>query len=124
MLRVQAMNGEFARPANNDEIKVMQRMLDEALQDGSIGLSTGLAYPAASAAPTDEIIELAKVLKAYDGIFTTHMRNEGDDLLKSVQETINIGKDSSFKSIILQKSKSSGYFYKNITGSQFISIND
>ena len=100
MLRVQAMNGEFARPANNDEIKVMQKMLDEALQDGSIGLSTGLAYPAASAAPTDEIIELAKVLKAYDGIFTTHMRNEGDDLLKSVQETIDIGKIADVRTVI------------------------
>ena len=100
MLRVQAMNGDFARSANNNEISAMQKMLDEALKEGSIGLSTGLAYPAASAAPTDEIIELAKVLKAYDGIFTTHMRNEGDDLLKSVKETIEIGKVSGARTII------------------------
>ena len=100
MLRVQAMNGDISRSANNDEINVMQKMLHEALREGSIGLSTGLAYPAASAAPTEEIIELAKVLKAYDGIFTTHMRNEGDDLLKSVQETIDIGKIAGVRTVI------------------------
>ena len=74
MLRVQAMNGDYNRAANNEEIKIMQDLLHKVMKDGSIGLSTGLAYPAASSAPTEEIIELAKVLKEYNGIFTTHMR--------------------------------------------------
>ena len=76
MLRVEAMNGEFARPATTKEISKMVDKLKLALEDGSIGLSTGLAYPAANDAPTSEIVELAKILPEFDGIFTTHMRNE------------------------------------------------
>ena len=100
MLRVQAMNGDYNRAANNEEIKIMQDLLHKAMKDGSIGLSTGLAYPAASSAPTEEIIELAKVLKEYNGIFTTHMRNEGDNLINSVKETIKIGEFSGVRTVI------------------------
>ena len=52
MLRVQVMNGEINRSATKDEIIKMQNILENALIDGSIGLSTGLAYPAANDAPT------------------------------------------------------------------------
>ena len=68
----------------------MVETLKLAIEDGSIGLSTGLAYPAANAAPTSEIIELVKILPKFDGIFTTHMRNEAIDVIKSVKETIEI----------------------------------
>ena len=100
MLRVEAMNGEFDRPANSTEIKKMVNNLQIALEDGSIGLSTGLAYPAANAAPTSEIIELAKVLPPQNGIFTTHMRNEAIDVIKSVQETIEISSSSNVRTVI------------------------
>ena len=100
MLRVQVMNGEINRSATKDEIIKMQNILENALIDGSIGLSTGLAYPAANDAPTEEIIELAKVLKKHDGIFTTHMRNEGDNLVESVNETIKIGKLADVRTVI------------------------
>ncbi len=100
MLRVQVMNGDINRAATKDEILKMQSILEFALKDGSIGLSTGLAYPAASAAPTEEIIELAKVLKKYNGIFTTHMRNEGDNLIDSVKETISIGRLAGVRTVI------------------------
>ena len=69
MLRVEAMNGEFDRPANSSEIKKMVNNLQIALEDGSIGLSTGLAYPAANAAPTSEIIELTKGFTATKWYF-------------------------------------------------------
>jgi N-acyl-D-amino-acid deacylase len=100
MLRVEAMNGDFDRPANSKEIKSMIFALETALEDGSIGLSTGLAYPAAKASPTSEIIELAKVLPKFNGIFTTHMRNEGVDVVKSVQETIEITNDAKVRTVI------------------------
>jgi N-acyl-D-amino-acid deacylase len=100
MLRVEAMNGEFDRPANSKEIKAMIVALETALEDGSIGLSTGLAYPAANASPTSEIIELAKVLPKFNGVFTTHMRNEGVDVVKSVQETIAITNDAKVRTVI------------------------
>jgi N-acyl-D-amino-acid deacylase len=74
--------------------------LETALEDGSIGLSTGLAYPAANASPTSEIIELAKVLPKFNGVFTTHMRNEGVDVVKSVQETIEITNDAKVRTVI------------------------
>ena len=100
MLRVQVMNGEINRGATKDEIIKMQNILENSLIEGSIGLSTGLAYPAANNAPTEEIIELAKVLKKHNGIFTTHMRNEGDNLVESVNETIKIGKLADVRTVI------------------------
>ena len=100
MLRVQVMNGEINRGATKDEINKMKEILENALIEGSIGLSTGLAYPAANDAPIEEIIELAKVLKKYNGIFTTHMRNEGDNLVESVNETIKIGKLADVRTVI------------------------
>ena len=100
MLRVEAMNGEFDRPAKSEELTKMIDALYLALEDGSIGLSTGLAYPAANAAPTLEIITLAKVLPQFNGVFTTHMRNEAIDVVKSVEETIKISTDSKVRTVI------------------------
>ena len=100
MLRVEAMNGEFKREARPKEITQMVKRLTTALEDGSIGLSTGLAYPAANDAPTSEIIELAKILPEFDGIFTTHMRNEAIDVIKSVNETIKISSTAKVRTVI------------------------
>ena len=100
MLRVEAMNGEFERAASKDEINKMVDCLKTALEDGSIGLSTGLAYPAANDAPTTEIIELAKILPEFDGVFTTHMRNEAIDVIKSVNETIKISSSTKVRTVI------------------------
>tara|TARA_Y100000992_G_scaffold261609_1_gene197039 strand:- start:2414 stop:3907 length:1494 start_codon:yes stop_codon:yes gene_type:complete len=100
MLRVEAMNGEFERPASKHEINKMVDCLKTALEDGSIGLSTGLAYPAANDAPTSEIIELAKILPEFDGVFTTHMRNEAVDVIKSVNETIKISSSTKVRTVI------------------------
>ncbi len=100
MLRVEAMNGEFERPASKHEINKMVDCLKTALEDGSIGLSTGLAYPAANDAPTSEIIELAKILPEFDGVFTTHMRNEAIDVIKSVNETIKISSSTKVRTVI------------------------
>ena len=100
MLRVEAMNGEFDRPATSKEINQMVETLKLAIEDGSIGLSTGLAYPAANAAPTSEIIELVKILPKLDGIFTTHMRNEAIDVIKSVKETIEICSSTKVRTVI------------------------
>ena len=100
MLRVEAMNGEFERAASKDEINKMVDCLKTALEDGSIGLSTGLAYPAANDAPTTEIIELAKILPEFNGVFTTHMRNEAIDVIKSVNETIKISSSTKVRTVI------------------------
>ncbi|MCH9673974.1 MAG: D-aminoacylase [Gammaproteobacteria bacterium] len=89
-LRVGAMD-RLDRPAEPAEIRVMQETLDAALKSGGIGLSTGLAYPTANAAPTEEVIALAKVAAAHGGVYATHMRDEREGVVESVRETIEIG---------------------------------
>ena len=92
-LRVGAMD-RFDRAATTAEIDAMRRALESSLESGAIGLSTGLYYPPAKAAPTEEVIALAKPMRAYGGIHTTHMRDEASHLVESVNETIRIGKDA------------------------------
>jgi len=73
-LRIAVMGGE-SRAATNDEISEMGRLLDESLESGAIGFSTGLEYAPGSAATTDEVIDLCKVLSRYERIYATHVRN-------------------------------------------------
>ncbi len=80
-LRAGAMD-RFDRPASLAEISAMQRALETSLEAGAIGLSTGLYYPPAKAAPTEEVIALAKPLRAHGAIHTTHMRDEASHLVE------------------------------------------
>jgi N-acyl-D-amino-acid deacylase len=89
-MRVGAMN-QLDRAATGSEIDAMRRTLEQSLEQGAIGLSTGLYYPPAKDAPTDEIIALTKAVRAHGGIHTTHMRDEASHLIDSVNETISIG---------------------------------
>lgn len=98
-LRVGAMD-VLERPASSAEIDAMQRTLEQSLTQGAIGLSTGLAYPPAAKAPAEEIVELARVVHDHNGIYTTHMRNEEDQLLDSVDETIALGNDADVPVVI------------------------
>ena len=91
-LRVGAMNGDTARPASDKEAEQMREALAEALSQGASGFSTGLYYPPNIHAPTDEVIAVAEALRAAGGIYVTHMRNEGDDVLLSIEETLKIGR--------------------------------
>ncbi len=80
------------RPATETEVAGMRALLADALAAGAAGFSTGLAYPSGAAAPTDEIVELAKVAGAGGGLYATHMRNEADGVVQSVEEAIDIGR--------------------------------
>jgi N-acyl-D-amino-acid deacylase len=91
-LRVGAMNGDTARPASDKEAERMRGQLAEALAEGASGFSTGLYYPPNMFAPTDEVIAVAEALRAARGIYVTHMRNEADDVLLSIEETLRIGR--------------------------------
>ncbi|MSP00820.1 MAG: D-aminoacylase [Acetobacteraceae bacterium] len=91
-LRVAAMNGDTARPASDREAERMKAQLTEALAQGASGFSTGLYYPPNIHAPTDEVIAVAEALRAARGIYVTHMRNEADDVLLSIEETLKIGR--------------------------------
>lgn len=90
-LRASVMGGtleDLNRPATPTEIDAMADILTDSLDAGSIGLSTGLAYPTAIAAPMTEVVELARRLKDKDALYATHMRNEGETLLDAVDEAI------------------------------------
>jgi N-acyl-D-amino-acid deacylase len=85
-LRVRAMR-DISRAADEDEIAAMRRLLAEALDDGAIGLSTGTFYGPAKAAPAAEIEALARLVGEVGGIYATHMRDEGEHVLASLDET-------------------------------------
>jgi N-acyl-D-amino-acid deacylase len=82
------------RPVKPDELNRMVRLLETAMDDGGRGLSSGLLYAPASSADIDELSTLARVAARYDGVYTTHMRNEGNSLLKSIEETLTVSRKS------------------------------
>jgi dihydroorotase/N-acyl-D-amino-acid deacylase len=85
--------GEDDRPPTDDELQSMRDEVRTAMEQGAYGLSSGLIYPPGRFATTEEVIELAKVAAEYGGIYISHMREEGLDVLKSVAETIRIGEE-------------------------------
>jgi len=91
-LRVQTMDS-LERPANEKETGRMRALADEALAAGAIGVSTGLWYEPASAATTEEVIEVCRPLARRNGLYCTHMRDEGDRVLESLEETFRIGRE-------------------------------
>ena len=82
------------RPANPDELKRMQFEVIKAIEEGAIGISTGLEYTPGSFASTDELIELCKVAPEKFRLYATHMRNEDNYVLEAIDEAIEIAKRS------------------------------
>ncbi|MGE0226063.1 MAG: amidohydrolase family protein [Acetobacteraceae bacterium] len=93
-LRVEAMEGDTERAATDREAAHMQRRLAEALAQGASGFSTGLYYPPNNKAPTEEVIAVAEALRAAGGVYVTHMRDEANDVLISIEETLKIGRSA------------------------------
>jgi len=80
------------RPLTSSEMERMKESLAVAMEQGAFGLSTGLIYPPGCYAATEELIELASVLKEYGGFYSSHIRGEGDTLFEAIDEAISIGK--------------------------------
>jgi N-acyl-D-amino-acid deacylase len=89
-LRLGAMQ-DLTRTANADEIARMRDRVDEALDAGAIGVSTGLFYEPAIAATTEEVIEVCRPMSRRGGVYCTHMRNEAEGVIDSLEETFRIG---------------------------------
>lgn len=85
--------GMTAGPATPAELDTMRRVVRDAMLDGAMGVGSALIYPPGSYASTDELIEQAKAMAPYGGVYITHMRSEGDRLVEAVDEAIKIGKD-------------------------------
>jgi dihydroorotase/N-acyl-D-amino-acid deacylase len=89
----QSVIGLANRKATPAEIETMKAMAAQAMRDGAFGLSTGLFYVPGNFTPTEEVIELAKVVGSMGGIHISHMREEASHVLDSVRETIRIGEE-------------------------------
>ncbi|KGK21674.1 D-aminoacylase [Vibrio navarrensis] len=82
------------RPATQAEIEQMRAALAEAMEQGALGLSSGLAYASAKQATAEEVVQLAKVLAEYQGIYTTHMRSEFAEILTAMEEAFATGRQA------------------------------
>ena len=92
-LRIAAMGFEQRAPTSQ-ELEVMKRLLADSMQAGAAGFSSGLIYAPSSYAEAPELVELCKVAAHHGGIYTTHMRNEANNLLDSIQETVSAAREA------------------------------
>lgn len=89
-----AVMGYACRKPTKEELEQMKTLLRECMENGALGMSSGLIYTPSAYAETEELIELAKVVAEYDGLYATHMRNESYDVVNSVKDAIEIGRQS------------------------------
>ncbi len=89
-LREYARGLEMGVPTS-DELETMRRVMAEAMEDGAFGVAYALIYPPDTYTSTEELVEVAKVVGRYGGIYVTHLRSEGDHLLEAIDESVEIG---------------------------------
>lgn len=82
------------RAPSAEEQAKMNALVDKAMKDGAVGLSTGLIYLPGTFAKTEEVVELAKVASKYGGTYASHIRNEGNEVVEAIKEAINIGEQA------------------------------
>ncbi|MFA4029354.1 MAG: hypothetical protein GDYSWBUE_000026 [Candidatus Fervidibacterota bacterium] len=89
-----AIMGEEDREPSEDELTRMKMLLAEALEEGAIGLSSGLIYSPGCFSKPDELVELCKVVRHYNGLYATHMRNESSELIEAVHEAVDVARQT------------------------------
>ena len=89
-----AVLGFENRAPTESELDEMRRLTADAMQAGAFGLSSGLIYVPANYADTEEVIELARIAGEFKGIYTTHMRSEGDREMEAIAETLRIASEA------------------------------
>lgn len=85
------------RNLERDELKAMKKMLERSLDEGALGLSTGLVYTHAKIASKEEIREIVKVVKKHNGVYATHVRGEARELIAAVKEAIRTAEETGVK---------------------------
>jgi N-acyl-D-amino-acid deacylase len=103
--------GYEKRAATPAEMEAMKALVEQAMQEGAVGISSSLLYAPSSSADTKELIELAKVAAKYDGMYISHIRDEGDKLFESMDELITIAREARLPAEIyhLKASKESNW---------------
>lgn len=96
-VREQGMGGSFIRAPNAEQLAVMKGLIDQAMKDGAVGMSTGLIYVPGSFAKTEELIELAKAVAVHDGIYVSHMRYETVKIFDALDEIIRIAREAGIR---------------------------
>lgn len=86
------VKGYGQSPATPEEIERMKTLVAEAMEQGALGLSTALLQPPSSLATTQNLIDLAAVAKQHGGIYSTHVRDEGEQVLQAIDEAIAVGR--------------------------------
>ena len=86
--------GRANRDASEEEMRRMEQLVEQAMKDGAVGLSTGLIYIPGTYTKTPEITRLAKIASAYGGVYATHMRDEGDSITYAIEEALTIGREA------------------------------
>lgn len=86
--------GTQNRDPRQKELEAMGQLVERAMEDGAIGLSTGLIYVPGTYAKTEEIVELARAAAQYGGVYATHLRDEGNKVFEALEEAIKIGEQA------------------------------
>ncbi len=89
-----AVIGAENRPPSPDELRKMQELVAAGMKAGAWGLSTGLIYVPSKYAATEELIAVSRIVARHNGIYVSHMRNEGTRLLESIDEALQIGREA------------------------------
>jgi N-acyl-D-amino-acid deacylase len=92
-IRIAVMGFEQREPSSG-ELNSMRDLVRQAMEDGVFGMSVGLAYPPGLFAKTDELVELAKIVGEYGGVFASHIRNEGAGVFEAISEAVRIGREA------------------------------
>jgi len=99
-VRRRAMHGSFDRPPTEEELSQMKALVRQGMEQGAYGISTGLIYLPSVFAKTEEIVELAKVVSEYDGIYATHQRSESTGIFTSLEEIFRIAREGRLRAQI------------------------
>ncbi|MFT3748068.1 MAG: D-aminoacylase [Agriterribacter sp.] len=89
-----AIMGRANRDASPEELQKMETLVEKAMKDGAVGLSTGLIYIPGTYSKTSEVLSLARAVAKYNGVYASHIRDEGDKVTDAIDEAVNIGREA------------------------------
>jgi N-acyl-D-amino-acid deacylase len=95
-----AVIGENDRAPTPEALERMRAIVRQAMEEGAVGIASSLIYPPGSFAKTDELIALAKVVAGYDGLYISHLRSEGSQLVEATEELLRIAREANIRSEI------------------------
>ncbi|HJN00727.1 MAG: amidohydrolase family protein [Gammaproteobacteria bacterium] len=93
-IRYQVMGKDFRREATNDEIKLMEKLVNDDMEEGAYGLSTGLEYDPGIYSASEEVVRLTKAIADFDGRYKSHIRSEDREYWEAIDEIIHIAKET------------------------------